>query len=184
MVSDWAQLNSENEPGMQPTAYREQRWYAAYTSANHEKRVVLQLGQRCVEHFLPLYDSVRWWKDRKMHLQLPFFPGYVFVRLALRDRLQVQQVPGVAHLVGFDGTPAALPDEEIETLRASLERGVRAEPHLYLTAGRRVRLKSGPLTGMQGILVRRQGNFRVVISIELIQRSLVVHVDAADVETV
>jgi len=98
--------------------------------------------------------------------------------------LQVQQVPGVAHLVGFDGTPAALPDEEIEALRASFESGVRAQPHPYLTVGRRVRLKSGPLAGMQGILLRRKGNFRVVISIELIQRSLVVHLDAVDVEAV
>ena len=102
--------------------------------------------------------------------------------MALRDRLQVQQVPGGAHLVGFDGTPAALPDEEIEALRASLESGVRAQPHPYLTVGRRVRLKSGPLTGMHGILVRRKGNFRVVISIELIQRSVAVDADVADVE--
>jgi transcription antitermination factor NusG len=184
MVSDWAQLNPENELSMQPTAYREQRWYAAYTSANHEKRVAEQLGIREVEFFLPAYTSVRRWKDRRVTLQMPLFPGYVFVRMALRDRLQVQQVPGVAHLVGFVGTPAALPDEEIEALRAGLERGVRAAPHPYLAAGRRVRLTSGPLTGMQGILLRRKGNFRVVISIELIQRSLVVHVDAADVETV
>jgi transcription antitermination factor NusG len=115
-------------------------------------------------------------------LQMPLFPGYVFVRMALRDRLQVQQVPGVAHLVGFDGTPAALPDEEIDALRTSLESGVRAEPHPYLTVGRHVRLKSGPLAGMQGILVRRKGNFRVVISIELIQRSVAVDADVADVE--
>jgi len=184
MVSEWAQLNSGNELGMQPPAYREQRWYAAYTSANHEKRVAEQLGTREMEFFLPAYASVRWWKDRRVTLQMPLFPGYVFVRMALRNRLQVQQVPGVAHLVGFDGTPAALPDEEIEALRASLESGVRAEPHPYLAAGRRVRLKSGPLTGMQGILLRRKGNFRIVISIELIQRSLVLHVDAADVEAV
>jgi transcription antitermination factor NusG len=115
-------------------------------------------------------------------LQMPLFPGYVFVRMALRDRLQVQQVPGVAHLVGFDGTPAALPDEEIDALRTSLESGVRAEPHPYLTVGRHVRLKSGPLAGIQGILVRRKGNFRVVISIELIQRSVAVDADVADVE--
>src|SRR5216684_6899964 len=106
-------------PGLPPEFY-EPHWYAAYTSANHEKRVALQLGQRSVEHFLPLYASVRRWKDRKMQLQLPFFPGYVFVRLALRDRLQVLQVPGVAKLVGFNGTPAALPPEEIETLRRGL----------------------------------------------------------------
>src|SRR5713226_5030593 len=95
----------------------EARWYAAYTRANHEKRVALQLRQRSVEHFLPLYESVRRWKDRRVILQMPLFPGYVFVRLALRDRLQVLQVPGVARLVGCSGLPTALPEEEIEALR-------------------------------------------------------------------
>ena len=182
MASHGTRLKSGNDLGIMPAAYRERRWYAAYTSANHEKRVAEQLGVRAVEHFLPVYESVRRWKDRRVTLQMPLFPGYVFVRMALRDRLQVQQVPGVAHLVGFDGTPAALPDEEIEALRASLEGGVRAEPHPYLTLGRRVRLKSGPLAGMQGILLQRKGRFRVVISIELIQRSVAVDADVADVE--
>src|SRR5580704_16407215 len=117
------------------------RWYAVYTSANHEKRVAEQLSVRNGEYFLPLYESVRRWKDRRVTLQMPLFPGYVFVRMALRDRLPVQQIPGVARLVGFDGTPAALPDEEIDALRTSLESGVRAEPHPYLTVGRHVRLK-------------------------------------------
>jgi len=184
MANHWTQLKSGGELGIITEAYREKRWYAAYTSANHEKRVAEQLAVRDVEHFLPVYDSVRRWKDRRVKLQMPLFPGYVFVCMALRDRLQVQQVPGVAHLVGFDGSPAAIPDEEIDALRASLESGVRAEPHPYLTVGRRVRLRSGPLAGMQGILLRRKGNFRVVISIELIQRSLVVHLDAVDVEAV
>src|SRR5713226_7668983 len=115
-----------------PSDYLEPRWYAAYTSANHEKRVTLQLGQRSVEHFLPLYESARRWKDRKMRLQLPLFPGYVFVRLALRDRLQVLQVPSVVRLVGFNGHPSALAEEEIEGLRRALAEGVRAEPHPYL----------------------------------------------------
>ncbi len=184
MANHWTQLKSGGELGIITEAYREKRWYAAYTSANHEKRVAEQLVVRDVEHFLPVYDSVRRWKDRRVKLQMPLFPGYVFVCMALRDRLQVQQVPGVAHLVGFDGSPAAIPDQEIDALRASLESGVRAEPHPYLTVGRRVRLRSGPLAGMQGILLRRKGNFRVVISIELIQRSLVVHLDAVDVEAV
>ncbi len=184
MTSHWTQLNPGNELGILRAANCEKKWYAAYTSANHEKRVAEQFVARDVEHFLPVYDSVRRWKDRRVTLQMPLFPGYVFVCMALRDRLQVQQVPGVAHLVGFDGSPAAIPDQEIDALRASLESGVRAEPHPYLTVGRHVRLKSGPLAGMQGILLRRKGNFRVVISIELIQRSLVVHLDAVDVEAV
>ena len=165
-----------------PQTYLEPRWYAAYTSANHEKRIAAQLDVRAVEHFLPLYDSVRRWKDRKVRLRLPLFPGYVFVRLALCDRLRVLQLPGVAKLVGFNGTPTSLPDEEIESLKAGLANGVRVEPHPYLTVGRRVRIKSGPLAGMEGVLVRRKGNLRLVISIELIQRSVAVDADLADVE--
>jgi transcription antitermination factor NusG len=125
---------------------------------------------------------VRRWKDRRVQLQLPLFPGYVFVHFALRDRLQVLQIPGVAKLVSFNGTPAALPQEEIEALRASLESGVRAEPHPYLTGGRRVRVKSGPLQGMQGVLVRRKNRSRFVISLDLIMRSVAVEVDALELE--
>jgi len=165
-----------------PSDYLEPRWYAAYTSANHEKRVALQIGQRSVEHFLPLYESVRRWKDRKMRLQLPLFPGYVFVRLPLRDRLQVLQVPSVVRLVGFNGHPSALPDEEIEALKTASACGVRAEPHPFLTVGRRVRVKSGPFEGRQGFLLRKKNNLRVVLSVELIMRSMVIDVDAADVE--
>jgi transcription termination/antitermination protein NusG len=117
-------------------------------------------------------------------LQRPLFPGYVFVRIALREKLRVQQIPGVAWLVGFDGTPAALPEEEIEALRTSLASGVRAEPHPYLAKGRRVRIKSGSLAGMEGILLRPKGKLRFVISVELIQRSVAVDTEAADLELV
>ena len=164
-----------------PTDYVAVRWYATYTSANHEKSVADQLAVRQVEHFLPLYDSVRRWKDRRVKLQLPLFPGYVFVRLALRDRLAVQQIPGVARLVGFNGRPASLPSEEIEALRSALGHGVSAEPHPFLTLGRRVRIEAGPLAGREGILIRRKGAFRIVLSIDLIQRSIMVDVDLADV---
>jgi len=160
------------------------RWYAAYTSANHEKRVAEILRAREVEYFLPVYSSLRKWKDRRVQLELPLFPGYLFVHMGLRDRLKILQVPGVAHLVGFGGTPTALPDAEVDALRAGQASGVRAEPHPFLTAGRRVRIKTGPLAGMEGILVQRKGKCRVVISIELIQRSVAVDADAADVEVV
>jgi transcription antitermination factor NusG len=159
-------------------------WYAAYTSANHEKRVAEQLGVRSVEHFVPLYESVRQWKDRRMKLQLPLFPGYVFVRLALRDRLRVLQVPGVARLVGFNGLPCALPDSEIEALKAGLATGTRAEPHPYLTVGRRVRVKTGPLEGLQGFVVRKKNRLRLIISLDLIRRAAAVEVEAADLERV
>jgi transcription antitermination factor NusG len=139
---------------------------------------------RSVEQFVPLYESVRRWKDRKVRLQLPLFPGYVFVRLALRDRLQVLGVPGVARLVGFNGLPSALRDEEIEAIKRSLVCGLRAEPHPYLTVGRRVRIVRGPLMGMEGLIVRRKKGIRFIISLELIQRSVAVEIEAADLERV
>lgn len=165
-----------------PAEYCKTRWYAAYTSANHEKRVAEQMGARGVENFLPLYANVRRWKNGRVTLHRPLFPGYVFVRIALRDRLRVQQIPGVARLVGFDGVPAALPDEEIEVLRTSLASGVRAQPHPFLATGRRVRIKSGSLAGIEGIFLRRKGKLRVVVSIGLIQRAVAVDAEAADLE--
>jgi transcription antitermination factor NusG len=170
------------EAALLSTGYHEPRWYAAYTSANHEKRVAAQLGVRQVECFLPLYASVRRWKDRRVRLELPLFPGYVFVRLALPDRLRVLQVPGVARLVGFNGLPSPLPDSEIEALKAGLASGVRAEPHPYLTVGRRVRVKAGPLAGAEGVLARKKNGTRFVISLDLIMRSVTVDVDALELE--
>jgi len=168
---------------LESAAYLQPHWYAVYTCANHERRVADQLAYLGVEHFLPQYESVRRWRDRKVRLQLPLFPGYVFVQLALRDRLRVLQVPGVVRLVGFDGRPVPMPDGDVTRIREFLDRGFRAEPHPYLTVGKRVRVNSGPLAGMEGILLRRKGKFRVVISIELVQRAVAVDVDAADVET-
>lgn len=167
-----------------PPEYIEARWYAAYTCANHEKRVAQQLSIRKVEHFLPLYSSLRWWKDRRVMLDLPLFPSYVFVRMALRDRLRVQTVPGVARLVGCDASPTALQDGEIDTLRTSLCGAVGAKPYPYLVAGRRVQVIRGPLAGMEGVLLRRKGAVRLVISIEMIQRSVAIDVDAAYVKPV
>jgi len=156
------------------------RWYAAYTCANHEKRVRDQLEQRSFESFLPVYETERHWKDRRMHLQLPLFPGYVFVRMALVDRLRVLQVPSIVRLVGFNGHLSALPDKEIEGLKKGLAGGVLAEPHPFLSVGRRVRVKAGPLEGVEGIVVRRKNRLRLVISLELIQRAAMVEIDAAD----
>src|SRR6266566_3190649 len=172
---------SEFDARYLPAAFEEPHWYAAYTCANHEKRVAAELRMREVENFLPLYSSVRRWKDRRVQLELPLFPGYVFVRLALRDRLRVIQIPSVVRLVGFNGLPAALPDEEMEILRLGLCQSLRAEPHPFLTVGRRVRITGGPFAGLEGILKRRKGHLRVVVSLELIQRSVAVDVDVADV---
>ena len=176
-------LSGQGYPALQGD-YLQPRWYAAYTCANHEKRVVEQLAQRSVEHFLPLYGSLRRWKDRRVWMQLPLFPGYVFVRLALRDRLRVLQIPSVVRLVGFNHHPIALPEEEIQALREGLTRPVRAEPHPFLTVGRRVRIISGPFQGLEGILARKKGNLRVVLSIALIRRSIAIELDSVDIESI
>src|SRR5208282_123614 len=157
-------------------------WYAACTCAHHEKSVAEQLSARSVEHFLPLYESVRRWKDRRVRLQLPLFPGYVFVRLALRDRLQVLEIPSVARFVSFSGTPAVLPEAEIEALKAGLEHGVQAVPHPYLKAGGRVRITAGPLEGLEGVVIREKNSLRFVISLDLIQRSIRLDIDSSSVE--
>jgi transcription antitermination factor NusG len=157
-------------------------WYAVYTCANHEKRVAAELHARTIEHFLPLYTSVRRWKDRRVTLDLPLFPGYVFVRLALRDRLHVVQIRGVARLVGFNGTPAQLSDKEMEVMRSGLSKCLRAEPHPFLTVGRRVHIAAGPFTGLEGVLIRKKNNLRVVVSIELIQRSIAIEVETAELK--
>jgi transcription antitermination factor NusG len=167
-----------------PPAYLEPRWYAAYTCANHEKSVRDQLEERSIESFLPVYETVRRWKDRRVKLELPLFPGYVFVHLALRDRLRVLQTPSVARLVGFGGQPAALPDQEIEPLRQGLTGELRIEPHPYLKVGRRARVRSGPLQGLEGILVRKRNGSRFVISLDLIMRSAAVEIDVAELEPV
>jgi transcription antitermination factor NusG len=164
----------------------EPRWYAAYTSANHEKRVADQLAGRGVESYLPQYDSVRKWKDRKVQLRMPLFPGYVFVHVALQNRLNVLQVRGVAYLVGFGGRPAAVPEEEFARIRGFLQKGLHAEPYPYIdiVAGRRVRVRNGPLEGMEGIVARRKNGNRLVVSLELIQRAIAVDLDGADLEAV
>ena len=159
-------------------------WYAAYTCARHEKVVARQLHERQIDCFLPLYRIERRWKDRRKELDMALFPGYVFVHLVLKDRLRVLQLPSVVRLVSFNGSPAELPESEIQALRSGLANGVYVRTHPYLKAGRRVRVVHGSLSGAQGILVRRKDNCRLVISIDAIMRSVALEIDEADVEAV
>jgi transcription antitermination factor NusG len=180
--ADLVAVTGSLNPGPQSAADLQSHWYAAHVRSRHEKQVERQLEERRVTCFLPVYRSVRRWKDRRKELDLVLFPGYVFVHLDLKDRLRVLQVPSVVRFVSFNGFPAPLPDSEIEALSSGLAKGVRAEPHPYLKVGHRVRVKYGPMAGTQGILVRRKDKFRIVLSIDLIMRSVAVEVDEADVE--
>jgi transcription antitermination factor NusG len=156
------------------------KWYAAYTCANQEKRVAHELGRRSLECYLPLYGSVRRWKDRRVRLELPLFPGYVFVRVALRERLQVLQIPGVVRLVGFHGQPAPVANEDIEAIRTCLSGDHALLPHCYLQRGQRVRVLSGPLAGLTGVVVRQKNQTRLVISFDLLMRSVAVELGPCD----
>jgi len=157
-------------------------WYALYTAPRHEKLVANQISRQGIDCFLPLYRSVRRWKDRRKQLSMVLFPGYVFVQMAMESRLLVLQVPGAVRLVSFNGRPAVLPDHEIETVRMHVSKARMVEPHAYLSAGQRVRVASGPLQGLEGIIVRTKDRCRVVLSIHLIMRSVAVEVDADDLE--
>jgi transcription antitermination factor NusG len=157
-------------------------WFAAHTRSRHEKTVTEHLRRRQIETFLPLYLTIRRWKNGDHAVELPLFPGYTFVHIAVKDRLQVLKVPGVVRLVGFDGMPAPIEEEEVESLRRALSAGVKASPHPYLTVGHRARITAGPLAGREGILVRRKGTLRMVLSIDVIQRSIQVEVPADSLE--
>jgi len=169
-------------PAVIPQGPRLEKWYAIYTCPRHEKRVAEQVEQRSFPCFLPLYRSVRRWKDRRKELELVLFPGYVFVRMALTSKLLVLQLPGVVRLVSFSGQPAALPAAEIEALQTRWSNELKVEPHPYLRAGRRVRVHSGPMLGLEGIIMRRKDRCRIIFSIDLIMRSVAVEVDEADLE--
>jgi transcription antitermination factor NusG len=159
-----------------------ERWYAVSIRPRHEKFVARHLECRGLNYFLPVYRSVRCWKNRRKELDMPLFPGYVFVNLNLRDRLGVLQAPGVVRFVLFQGQPAAIPDAEIRALESSLSTGLKLQPHPYLREGARVRIKRGPLLGTEGIMIHRKQRFRLVLSIDLIMRSVMVEVDEGDVE--
>lgn len=160
------------------------QWFAAYTQPNHEKTIARQLTERAISHYLPLYESVRQWKDRKVRLEMPLFPGYVFVRICIQKRLSVIQVPSIIRLVGFGSEPAAIPEPELAAIRTCLDHNCRMEPHRLLQVGQRARVTRGALAGIEGILLRRKGIARLVLSVGLIMRAVAVEVEISDVEPV
>ncbi len=152
-------------------------WYALTVKPRHEKAAAQHLAGKQLETFLPLYRSLRRWSDRKKIVELCLFPGYVFCRFGHEAKLEVLKVPSVTSIVGFGGQPAPVPDEEIQAIQVIVASGRRAGPWPYLSAGRRVRIERGPLAGLEGILVREKDAWRVVVSVELLRRSVAVEID-------
>jgi transcription antitermination factor NusG len=139
------------------------------------------MALRSVESFLPLYRSRRYWKNRRAHVELPLFPSYLFIRISTAERLRALAVPGVVHIVSFHGRPVAVPDEEIESLRRALQLR-RSEPCPYLAAGGRIRIKTGPLQGLEGVVVRQNNQTRIIVSVDFIQSSTSVELWPQDLE--
>jgi transcription antitermination factor NusG len=154
-------------------------WYAIHVRSHYEHLVSAGLRGRGYEDFLPLYRSQRNWSDRKKELDLPLFPGYVFCRLNVEHRQPVMCVPGVVSILGLGRTPVAVPEEELGAVRRVIQSGVAAVPWPFLRTGERVLIERGPLVGVEGTLVEIKSHLRLVLSIELLQRSVAAEVDRA-----
>src|ERR1017187_4700087 len=163
-----------------------ENWYALQTRPRHEKIVAQRLQERGVTAFLPLVTEVHRWSDRKKSVQVPLFSCYVFAKFVPNrsDRLRVLRVDGVFGLVGARGEGAPIPDEQVDAVRALVEGHLPWSSHPFLKIGQRVRIRSGALDGLEGILVSRNGDRTLVISVDAIQRSLAVRVEGYEVEPV
>lgn len=157
-------------------------WCAIYTRHHHEKVVAQILSAKGFEVFLPLYNTTRRWPDRCVQLSLPLFPCYLFLRGIEGRRPEVAMTSGIFSIVGMDGGRAAIPESEIESIRRAIESGNRVEARPFLRCGDRVGVKSGPLQGLEGILVRKENLYTLVLSVEILERSAAVEVDVSALE--
>jgi len=158
-------------------------WYAIYTRPRHEKQVYEDLKNRNIEAFLPIYKVRRRWSDRYKIIEEPLFKNYLFVNVEYERRYHDTLRPyGAVAFVTFDGKPAQIPEPEIEAIRRLVTSELPYNPHPYLKIGRRVRVRSGPLEDCEGILIRKKGLTRLVLSIHLLQQSVSAKVDADSVE--
>jgi transcription antitermination factor NusG len=161
------------------------QWFAVRTASGREKSVASQLQAKGIEEFLPVYRTRRQWSDRTRDVELPLFPGYLFCRFDFNNRLPVLITPGVQMIVGVGKLPAPVSDIEIDNLRRVVASGAAAHPHdQYLTVGERVRIREGSMAGVEGILVDVKNSWRIVLSVELLQRSVSVELDRAAIEPV
>lgn len=157
------------------------RWYAVRVRSNQERTAITHLRERGFEEFAPSYKTESVWSDRKKQIDRFLFPGYVFCRLNPNDRLPVLSAPGVVDLVGFGRTPAPIPEDEIERVRRMVDSGLMVNPYPFVKVGESVLIERGPLTGVEGILVEVKGRCRLVVSINLLQRSVSAEVDRQSV---
>ena len=159
-------------------------WYAIQTRSRHEKVVRDQLAAKSITHLLPLWRKRSIWKDRVKFVDVPLFSGYLFGYFALQDKVAVLETVGVARLVGINGKPMPIPEEQIVAVRTMMEHRLPCTPHPYLVEGMRVRIKFGLLAGIEGILVQKKQRHRLVINVDAIQQAIAmtIEVDSATIE--
>ena len=153
-------------------------WYGIRTRSNYEKVAAVVIGSKGYEPYLPVYSVVRRRGDVASKSEVPLFPGYFFCRFDATKRLPILMTAGVVTVLSFGKEPVPIPDEEIEAVKAILRSGLPASPCGYLREGQRVRVKSGSLEGIEGILVKKKNQFRVVVSVTMLQRSISVEIEA------
>ena len=175
MYASSSDADRSAEPG-------QSEWYAAYTKHQHEKRVADYLANRDFEVFFPVYVAAHRLKDRTQMVTLPLFPCYVFLRADLGRKLEIVHTPGVFGLVGNGGRASSIPDGDLEMVRRVTADRTRVAPHPYLKCGDRVRVCVGPLVGAEGILIKVKNRYRVVVSVELLQKAVAVEVDFSGLE--
>lgn len=161
---------------------RSRNWYALYTRPRHEKQVRDELSRRRIESYLPTHKVRRRWSDRYKIVEEPLFKNYLFVHIDEGRARESLRPYGAVSLVTVEGRPAVIPDEEVEAVRILVTSEIPHNPYPYLKAGRKVRVKYGPLEGCEGILVRKKGIDRLVVTVHLLQRSIEAEVDAAWIE--
>jgi transcription antitermination factor NusG len=157
-------------------------WYGIQTRSNQEKIAFSFLDSRGYRPFLPLYRTRKRWCDRVVTAEVPLFPGYIFCRFDHSQRLPVITSPGVVSIVGCGSHPAPIPDEQIDAVRAVVESGMAAEPFPFFREGQRIRVTHGPLKSLEGTMIRRKSAWRLVVTVEMLQRSVSVEIDPAHVE--
>ena len=169
-----------------PNLAAESCWYALQTRCRYEKKVAVQLQDKGIETFLPLVKQVHYWSDRRQTVELPLFPGYAFVRIpSLPEcRLRIVQTAGVGGFVSVGGRPVPIPEKEIEDVQLLLSHEISHKVYPFLKVGQRVRIRGGCLDGLEGILTSENKDKSLAVSIEAVQRSLVVRVDGYNVEAV
>ena len=162
------------------------QWYAIHTRSQHEKRIEVHLRQRGISTFLPLERQVHRWSDRRKSVEVPLFPCYAFVQIipSAQTRSAVLRTDGVIGFVGVRGEGTPIPDSEIESVRLLLSRDVPFASYPFLKIGQRVRIRGGSLDGMEGVIVGGRGKRRLVVSVDLIQRSIAIAVEGYDIEAV